>query len=386
MITYCIPSKNNLRYLKNSIQSIKKYASPVSEIVVYIDSDNDGTEEWLKKNKIVYSKNNTSTPKGISYGYNRCIELAMNDIVCMFHADMFMGEKFEENVLKHLKDKTVVAGTRIEPPLHPEGKEKIVENFGMYPESFNEQKFNEFVKNGLVKYENKTTKGIFAPWICYKKDIVKIGMHDEYFHSYHEDSDIFQRFILSGCEVIQSRDAFVYHFTCRGGQFQDGIEKITQDVEFHKMKNRSANHFIRKWGSWIENDEYSYPIINKKYDIGFIVKNCYPELLLVLEPWCNNIYVDFDTNELIQKIQTETPFNISNRIKKISDDKTNKILITFDAKKLNQANFPTISNFSKIITESGEIGTSELDVFSFDIKSLATFENELINIKQQTNY
>ncbi len=380
MITYCIPTKNNLRYLKNSIKSIKKYTSLQSEIIVYVDSDNDGTEKWLIENKILYIKNNDIKPKGIAYGYNRCIELSNKDIICMFHADMYMGESFEENILKHLKEKTIVAATRIEPPLHPEGKEKIVKNFGMYPEDFNEKEFNDFVKKCLVEYSNKTTKGIFAPWACYKKDIIEIELHDEYFHSYHEDSDIFQRFILNGYNIIQSRDALVYHLTCRGGQFQDGVEKVTQDAEFHKMKTRSAGHFIRKWGSWIENNEYCYPIISKKYDIGFIVKNCNSQLLCALEPWCSTIYTSLNTEHFIEKIQSDTIFDINKRIKKESDEKTNRVLISFDANKLNQENFSVISNLSKILSDSGEIGTFEYDIFSIEIKNLASFENKLVKL------
>lgn len=381
MITYCIPSKNNLRYLKNSIKSIRKNASITSEIVVFIDSDNDGTEEWLKNNEIKYTKNDSSTPKGIAYGYNRCIEISSKEIVCMFHADMFMGEKFEENILKHLKEKTIVSATRIEPPLHPEGKEKIVKNFGMYPEDFNEPEFNIFVSKNIIENKDRTTKGIFAPWVCYKKDILEIGMHDEYFHSYHEDSDIFQRFILNGYNILQSRDSFVYHLTCRGGQFQDGIEKITLDSEFHKMKIRSANHFIRKWGSWIENDEYCYPIITKKYDIGFIVKNCNQHLLSILEPWCNTIYTDLDTTYFIRNSQKDCFFNMNNRLKKITDEKINQILISFDANKLTQSNFSTISNIGKIITYNGEIGKFEYDIFEFDIKNMNSLERELIKNK-----
>ena len=52
-ITFCIPSKNNLRYLKNSIYSIRKNSSQNHDIIVYIDADNDGTEQWLKENNII---------------------------------------------------------------------------------------------------------------------------------------------------------------------------------------------------------------------------------------------------------------------------------------------------------------------------------------------
>jgi glycosyltransferase involved in cell wall biosynthesis len=197
-ITFCIPSKNNLRYLKNSITSIKENSFIEHDIIVYVDMSHDGTEEWLIENNIRYLKNETANAKGIAYGYNRCIEAANTNIVCMFHADMYMGKGFDINILKHLTKGSVVSGTRIEPPLHPEGKEKIVMNFGMYPEDFTKEVFDKFVEEAQNTYKDVTTQGIFAPWAIYKDDVTTIGMHDEVFHSYHEDSDIFNRFILSG--------------------------------------------------------------------------------------------------------------------------------------------------------------------------------------------
>ena len=182
-ITFCIPSKDNLRYLKSCINSILENKSSTVDIIVYVDSDNDGTCQWLDSKGITYLKNSSDKPKGIAYGYNRCIESAKNDIVCMFHADMYMAEGFDIAILRYIKPKTVVSGTRIEPPLHPEGKEKIVRNFGMYPEDFNALAFNEFVNKSSADYKNKVTKGIFAPWAIYKQDIVDIGMHDAQFHS-----------------------------------------------------------------------------------------------------------------------------------------------------------------------------------------------------------
>jgi len=196
-ITFCIPTKNNLRYLKNSIQSIKDNSTYENDIVVFVDSDNDGTIEWLLENDITHLINYTKEPKGIAYGYNRCIEAANTAIVCMFHADMYMGKGFDVGIMKHIKPLSVVSGTRIEPPLHPQGLEKIVKDFGMYPEDFKKNDFNSYVSELIEHSKDKTTKGIFAPWAIYKEDITSIGMHDEYFHSYHEDSDIFNRFILN---------------------------------------------------------------------------------------------------------------------------------------------------------------------------------------------
>ena len=383
-ITYCIPSKDNLRYLKSSIKSIKENSSTDFDIVVFVDTDNDGTEEWLKAEGVRYILNKEEQPKGIAAGYNRCIEAAETDVVCMFHADMYMAKGFDINLLKHLKLKVVVAATRIEPPLHPHGLEKIVKDFGMYPEDFMEETFNVFVEERKAIDENKTTRGIFAPWLCCKSDILAIGLHDEDFHSYHEDSDIFNRMLLSGMSCIQSRDAFVYHLTCRGGQFQDGVEKVTANETFHKMRAKAARHYLRKWGSWIKNDEYQYPIIPPKYDIGFIVTNCGLGLLATLEPWCSTIYYKDDYNlitpDYLSKEQPHTRFDLQAKIKPYDNEKQNEILVEFDASKLNGDNFALLRQLPDIIAESGEVGEFELDIFKVSILSLNRYENELINL------
>jgi glycosyltransferase involved in cell wall biosynthesis len=344
-ITFCIPSKNNLRYLKSSISSIKENSILNNDIIVFIDSDNDGTKEWLDKEGVKYITNKSNTPKGIAYGYNRCIEAATTPIVCMFHADMYMAKGFDLAILKHLKPLSVISGTRIEPPLHPEGKEKIVRNFGMYPEDFLKTEFNQYTETLIKENSNKTTKGIFAPWAIYKEDITSIGMHDETFHSYHEDSDIFNRFILNDYKLIQTWEAYVYHLTCRGGQFQDGVEKITQDEEFHKMKSRAAQHYISKWGSWIKNDEYQYPILSPVYKKKLIIANNKPEIENSLKFWFNG---------------------------------GNDIIVEVDGNNFTQQDFNYIVQLNDIIKDSGEIGQFNLGNLKITINSLQEYQKDLI--------
>ena len=345
-ITFCIPSKNNLRYLKSSVTSIKKNSTLDNEIIVWVDQDNDGTEKWLKENNVKYLTNPEENPQGIAAGYNRCIEAASNSIVCTFHADMFMGKGFDVNLIKHLKPKTVVAGTRIEPPLHPKGKEKIIQNFGMYPEDFNEEEFNQFVSQIKKEEKDQITYGIFAPWACYKNEIVEMGMHDEKFHSYHEDSDIFNRFILNGMELIQSRDALVYHLTCRGGVFQDGVEQITKDEKFHIMKNKAGKNYLKKWGSWIKNNEYHHPILSPVYNKQLIINNSNPNLES-LKDWFNG---------------------------------GKDIIVEIDGNTFTQQDFNIIQQLNDIIKDSGSIGEFELGNVRVKINSLKEYQNTLIKI------
>jgi GT2 family glycosyltransferase len=379
-ITYCIPTKNNLRYLKNSINSIKENSSNEYDIVVFVDADNDGTIDWLKENKIRYTTNETDEPKGIAYGYNRCIEMAETPIVCMFHADMYMGKGFDTGILKYLKPLSVVSGTRIEPPLHPEGLEKIVKDFGMYPEDFKKEEFDNFVQQTIVKKKNVTTKGIFAPWAIYKEDITSIGMHDEYFHSYHEDSDIFNRFILNGYGIVQSWEAYVYHLTCRGGQFQDGIDKVTEDPAFHKMKNNAFRNYVRKWGSFVKNDEYQYPIIPHKYNVKFVVQNASNEALEFLEPWSTNIDVDLPLRMINTYINNEQPNTQINLLNKINNtDSDNDVVITFDAQTLTNESIDFIIKLAEIF-DANELGVGNYNFnpFTIEVKKTNHYENKLI--------
>ena len=54
------------------------------------------------------------------------------------------------------------------------------------------------------------------------------------------------------------------------------------------------------------------------------------------------------------------------------------IVVEFDAQKLTQENFQTIVNLSKLLQDSGEVGEMEYDIFKFYIKSLKSYENNLI--------
>ncbi len=177
---------------------------------------------------------------------------ANTETVSILHSDMIIGPKYFENMLKHLERGKVVCATRIEPPIHPAGKEKIVRDFGDEADTFKWDAFEEFVEKALEsEQKDNTTRGIFAPWAIYKEDHFAVGGHDQRFAPYgYEDSDIFNRWILAGYEMIQSRDSFCYHMTCRGHKWNKGVGIVNPDYE--ATMNRCAREYIRKWGDWIQ--------------------------------------------------------------------------------------------------------------------------------------
>ena len=403
VISFIQPSRNNLKYLQWSYNSIRKNLGYRHEICWADDFSDDGTWEWMQTiskvdRNVKIHRNEGPTRLGHTILYDTLVDMATSDIVMIYHADMYACPKLDEEILKHLEPGKVVSATRIEPPLHPDGPEKILEDFGIEPEEFRERELLRFVDElDTGELGQETTQGIFAPWAIYKEDFLSIGGHDPlYAPQSKEDSDIFNRFVLNGYELIQTWKGFVYHMTCRGSRFADGAKrnpdgqvfmKNRETDEWLKQNERSTRNFIRKWGHFVKHDSMMMPIIPPKYDVGFVVKNCGLDQLRALEPWCSDIYGDwvghkgFHVNKYIEEEQPNTQFDLSKKLHSLYTEPDNDVVVRFDASKLNQNNFQILTKLSSILQESGEVGEMELEIFEFYINKLNTYEKDLIICK-----
>jgi glycosyltransferase involved in cell wall biosynthesis len=384
-ITFVLPSRNNLEFLQLAYKSIRNLETK-HEVLVLDDASIDGTQEWIKSlndEDLITYHNPGPERIGIVGMFDKGIEMARTEIIFAFHADMVAAPKLDENILKHLKPGVVVSATRIEPPLHPPGVEKITQDFGVEDNEFKWNEFNEFCLKTIEENKDKTTEGIFAPWCMYKSDFLG---HDELFAPQSkEDSDLFNRFVLSGYKVVQSWDGLVYHFTSRGSRFNKhaggGAGKNSNEWLYTTTKN--GRNFIRKWGHFVKHDPYMKPIIPNKYNIGFAVHNCSYELLSALEPWCDRIYIGDDSfiSRYINEEQQNTIMDLSKRVMNIKSQNPtdyDDVIVEFDATKLTQQSYQLIQQLPEILAESGEIGVFELDIFNIAISSLELHPPKLL--------
>lgn len=392
-ISLIIPCRNNLKYLKQAYKSIREY-SQECEIVLLDDASEDGSYLWMENttildpNVIVY-RNNGPERVGHTFLYDKGVELCTNEIFGIFHADMVMSKNYIPNMLKHLKPGTVVSATRIEPPLHPPGPEKIVRDFGIEPEDFKKDKFVKDVEllEELPDSKDKITEGIFAPWVMYKSDFIKIGGHDKLFAPMElEDSDLFNRMFLAGYKLIQSRDAFVYHMTCRGSRFKDGIEietkvnlpnggvwnKPKDSEEYKALRKIKFREWWRKWHTDVLHDENLLPIVAPRYSTIFMITNCTPELIQLLEPWCDEMWVDCPYREYIIKEQPNTLFSLTDKFFKLETEiPKGDIVILFDGTSFVPRHMEGfIRNIPFIIQQTNEVGIFNWDRFIIRINAI----------------
>ena len=299
-ITFCIPTANNEReYIHLLLRSLQTNTDISNhEVLVFIDSDNQNTYESLVEKKkempnLKIHRNTSAYPIGGQRNISLMFGAAKNEIVCYLQSDMVVSKDFDKHISDNMIDeKTVLSCARIEPPLHPPGPEKIVKDFGITPEEFKWNDFNQFVAE--LQSENRPNMiGHFAPFAIYKRIYFDVmGGFDTQFRCSREDSDFIIRLEQNGLTAIQSWNACVYHFTCVSSRGKDWY-KQDEDAKYKNVLQQNADseelkRFIRKWGFF---GHHPKPV----YNIGLFIdmdKFVDTQLLEYVEPYFTNIYIN----------------------------------------------------------------------------------------------
>ena len=100
-----------------------------------------------------------------------------------------------------------------------------------------------------------------------------------------------------------------------------------------------------------------------------------------MEPWATNLYVNCKKNEYINQEQSKTSYDLSSKIKNIGEPIVNDITVEFDGTLFNKDRYEFLtSHLPNVLKDSGELGEMEYDIFKLHIKSLKTYENDLIKV------
>jgi GT2 family glycosyltransferase len=300
-ITFCIATaKNEKEYIRLLLESLAQNTEIEKHFInVFIDSDNQDTYTMLKEMqkedrfaKMLVCKNPNIQPIGGQRNISIMFNESKTDIVCYLQSDMVVGKDIDKHILSVINENTVVSCTRIEPPLHPESPEKITKDFGLTPDSFKKEEFNNFIKS-FQEEKRSHTNGHFAPFAIYKSTwFDKLGGFDTQFRCSREDSDMIIRMNLCGLETIQSWKACVYHFTCVSSRGTDWFNTKSEESQYKNELQQQADlqelkRFIRKWGYFGHEPK---PFYNISFDID-IDRYVDLNVLKWIEPFCSRLYV-----------------------------------------------------------------------------------------------
>ena len=334
-ITIILTNRNTLEFLQLAIESIRKNQYTEHELIIMDDNSTDGSKEWLKNNRHKYnfSYHTHDDPErhGIVGMVDEGIVKATKPLVFIGHSDMYYAKDWEKNLVKHIKPKTIVCSTRIEPPIHPPEPCKLLQAFGTFPEEFKEPEFVEFVEQRKKERKDTITNGIFAPILAYKNEWIG---HDKLFYPQsQEDSDLWYRMQQQGFRFIQSWDSYVYHFTSRGSRFNNETKKSLKDsTEWQLTNKKNLKNFIRRYGTTPLYNNTKNPFIVPKISISAHVLACDRDSSYVygfldkIEPYFDEIIFVVDSDKTSSKVEDE----INKYITAVESIKPNN----FDPKKI----------------------------------------------------
>lgn len=415
-ISIIMPGRNNLKYAKWSYDSIQKNKGRHNVQICFADDNSDdGTWEWceelmVKDSNFKAIRNNSGERVGHTILYDRLVnEVADYEMCIIWHCDMYLcpgaldaieREMYTAVHTDHVEggfemvpnDKTITSLTRIEPPLHPPGPEKILRNFGTEPEEFPEEQFLDWFSDHIEQYKtlsgHNTTEGVFAPWAFWKEEFQEIGGHDPLFAPQSkEDSDIFNRFKLNGTVFKQTWLGYVYHMTCRGSRFNPTLTSVgTNSPEWNAQNLRSTINFVRKWGQPVQHDSYMNPIIPVKYDIGVVLSNASLELIKAIEPWVSTLYVSYEgqvdiVEEYVKEEQQNTKYDLKERVRYDNSNRKNDILIYIDGSSFTQNDYVAIQQLPTYISNMEKFSKYRVGSMTIQTGKLTQHQNQLIKVK-----
>lgn len=276
--------------------------------------------------EIVLEENDKVT---LGINYNNAVAKAKGDKIILLHNDMVIKKGFIETMDKHIVKGRITTYTRIEPPIYNDTYPgKVIADFGSDLDTFDESKFNDFnIEESLIDGGSQLFFG------CMKEDY--IGIDGYTFKMFCEDDDLHLRYKLAGFEHKVS-SAHVYHFVSKTSRSHKDYKQI-------EMESNQA--FIKKWG--FRNSHF-----NKFRKIFYNVKIDFPALSQGLETFSTSTIDEAD------------------------------VIVTINSDKYDNNDHKYVHQMSDIITNQNEIGKFELGNLKINVKSLNTYEKDLIYLKK----
>ena len=269
MFSIIIPTFNNIRYLKKCIESIKKNSKFNHEIIPHINEGTDGTEGYLLKENIKYTKTNYNS--GICEGMNMAAKKSTTNYILYAHDDFYFCPGWDEVLLNEVKkinhNNFYLSGIMI-------GNGPLKFNCGNTLEDFNEKKLLDNYKN-INHYDFQGST--WAPHLIHKEtwDLVG-GFSEEFFPGTGSDPDLNMKLWKKGVRIFKGINEFkVYHF----GSI------VTRKYKNHptirtESGSKGSKIFLLKWGISIKffkryfmksDTKYDGPVEKPKKTISFII-------------------------------------------------------------------------------------------------------------------
>lgn len=229
LVSILIVNWNGGEIFKNCLKSLSKITYPNWELVVVDNASTDGSERYVKENELIRSDINL----GFAGGNNLALSRAKGDLVLLLNNDTLVTPNFLTKLVSRI-EKTGDIGV-VQPKIYLMDEDKLLDNCGSYLTRIGFLNHWGFFKKDSSEYskERLVFSGKGACLLIKREIIDKIGLFDDDFGSYFEESDFCWRVWLTGYKVIYYPDTHIYHKLGFSSKRQSAY-----DINYNAFKNR----------------------------------------------------------------------------------------------------------------------------------------------------
>jgi glycosyltransferase involved in cell wall biosynthesis len=240
-LTVAIPYYSGLEFLRQAIESLLRQTNGNWQCIVIDDQGGDSAEQLVKEfncEKITYFRNDKTL--GLSFNWNRAIDLTETELITIFHADDLMGELYIENTLEAFRSNPKIAASHCRAHLiDAEGKN--VKSIGQMIKNLIRVCLREesSILNGDQGLRSITLADwIICPTLTYRTQTLKELKFNNSLN-FACDLELIARLLFSD-SIISSRNEYDYSY------------RVHRDSQTARMKN-FGHRFQEEWAviSWI---------------------------------------------------------------------------------------------------------------------------------------
>lgn len=238
-VSIIIVNWNGINHLKKCLPSLARVSYDNVEIILVDNASTDGSVEYVvkffPKIKIVGNKKNI----GFAGGNNKGVAKARGDYVLLLNNDTVVTRSFVNELVKVL-DENAAVGVVQGKILSMDYRSRLDSVGAFFTYTGFLYHYGYFQKD-KKKYDNTkylyTAKG--ACMMIRKVLIDKIGLFDNDYFAYFEETDFCNRVWLSGYKVVYAPKSVVYH---KVGGTSNSMNNAF--IQFHSFKNR-INSYLK---------------------------------------------------------------------------------------------------------------------------------------------
>lgn len=234
LVSIIIVNWNGGEVFRDCLKSLDKIKYPSWELIVVDNASIDGSDKYTGKKKLTLIKNSSNL--GFATGNNQGFAKSKGDYILLLNNDTKVPPDFLDILVDKLeKDKSIAA---VQPKIYLMDEKELLDNCGSFLTRIGFLEHWGFFKKDSEEFNKEkiifSAKG--ACMLIRRRVVEEVGLFDDAFGSYFEETDFCWRVWMAGYKIIYYPKTFIFHKLAYSAKRMNPFT-----VNYHSFKNRIAS-------------------------------------------------------------------------------------------------------------------------------------------------